>query len=162
MQHINVAFYLIREWVWNFPKMLKNFTIEDSVMFQFFSGHYDKFKTQRLKTQFHFNDCFFHYVNGDMAMFRRPWKDVEYIYCKMNISGNHCILLHICLTLWDKQAYDSDMPLTSDEQFEKTVELICLMLPYLRLNASFSSDQYQDLKGPKPFNYNRQPSLKVS
>ena len=130
-------------------------------MDQYFNGHYKKFKEKRSKKQFKFDECFWHYVNGDKKKFRKPWKDVEYVYYTMNINENHWILLQICFTSWDIIAYDSDMALNTNKKLEECMETICNMLPHLLLAVGFSSSQYKDFEGPMPFQCRREPPSKV-
>ena len=59
--------------MWNFPKTYgEKFTIEDSIIDQYFNGHYKKFKDKRSRKQFKFDDYFWHYVNGEKEKFIRP------------------------------------------------------------------------------------------
>ena len=87
-------------------------------MDQYFNGNYKKFKEKRFKKQFKFDECFFYYLNSNKEKFRRPWKDVEYVYYSSNIKQDHWILLQICFTSWDIIAYDSDIACSTEEKFE--------------------------------------------
>ena len=130
-------------------------------MDQYFNDHCKKFKEKRFKKQFKFDDCFWHYVNGDKEKFRRPWKDVEYIYYSININENHWILLQIYFASSDIIAYDSDMALNSDKKFEESIEAIYNMLPHLLLTVGFSASEYKELEGPIPFQCRQKPSPKI-
>ena len=116
---------------------------------------------KRSKKQFKFDECFWHYVNSDKEKFKRPWKNVEYVYYTMNINENDWILLQIYFMSWDIIAYDSDMTLNTDKKIEQSMEAIYNMLPHLLLAAGFSSSQYKDLEGPMPFQCRREPPSKV-
>ena len=63
--------HLVCERAWYFPKTYgENFTIEDSIMDQYFNDHYKKFKEKRNKKQFKFYEYFFDYVNGNKEKFK--------------------------------------------------------------------------------------------
>ena len=59
--------------------------------------------------------------------------DVEYVYYVVNVDQSHWFLCQVCLTSWDIIAYDSDIACTTQQKFEKLMEPICNMIPYLLL-----------------------------
>ena len=106
--------HLVRERAWYFPKTYgENFTIENSIMKQYFNDHYKKFKEKRAKKQFKFDEPLFDFVKSNKENFRRKWMDVEYVYFVVNVNENHWILCQMYLISWDVFAYDSNIACTT-------------------------------------------------
>ena len=126
--------YLVHERAWYFPKTCgENFAIEDSLLNQYFNGHYHKFKEKMSNKQFKFDKYCFEYINGNKEKFRRSCMDVEYVYYACNVNKDHWIMCQICLTSWIIIAYVSDIACSTQNRFEQCMEPICNILPYLLL-----------------------------
>ncbi|XP_062085260.1 uncharacterized protein LOC133791349 [Humulus lupulus] len=130
--HIDAALGLMKERVYTYKKTYsERFTIVDSMFQQFFEPHWEQFNKKKIKSSYIWPQEVLDYLVGDDNNFKRSWKDIDEVFTPINFSGTHWVLLEISLTSCLIKAYDSDITVVSNKEFENKMSRWGKMLPFL-------------------------------
>ncbi|XP_062117772.1 uncharacterized protein LOC133831485 [Humulus lupulus] len=130
--HIDAALGLMKERVYTYKKTYsERFTIVDSMFQQFFEPHWEQFNKKKIKSSYIWPQEVLDYLVGDDNNFKRSWKDIDEVFTPINFSGTHWVLLEISLTSCLIKAYDSDITVVSNKDFENKMSRWGKMLPFL-------------------------------
>ncbi|PON37531.1 Ulp1 protease family, C-terminal catalytic domain containing protein [Parasponia andersonii] len=99
-EHIDVAFRLIGERLWLFPKTYrKRVVLADTVYIACMNGRWDAFRKTSNEAKFLWDDQLTNYAKGDEDNFLRGWEEVDEVYYPLNIGLNHWVLVQIDLPM---------------------------------------------------------------
>ncbi|XP_062100086.1 uncharacterized protein LOC133805957 [Humulus lupulus] len=130
--HIYAALGLMKERVYTYKKTYsERFTIVDSMFQQFFEPHWEQFNKRKIKSSYIWPKEVLDYLVGDDNNFKRSWKDIDDVFTPINFFGTHWVLLEISLTSYLIKAYDADITVVSNKEFENKMSRWGKMLPFL-------------------------------
>ncbi|PON44693.1 Ulp1 protease family, C-terminal catalytic domain containing protein [Parasponia andersonii] len=161
-EHIDVAFRLIRERLWLFPKTYrKKVALANTVYIACMNGRWDAFRKASNKAKFLWDDQVTDYAKGDANNFQRGREEVDEVYYPLNIGSNHWVLVQIDLPMHILTVYDSDQALYDDARVEEAMRPMMKMLPYFLLNVERVADRSDldltTMKKPHDFDVRRLP-----
>ncbi|XP_062080708.1 uncharacterized protein LOC133785494 [Humulus lupulus] len=130
--HIDAALGLMKERVYTYKKTyFERFTIVDSMFQLFFEPQSQQFNKRKIKLSYIWQKEVLDYLVGDDNNLKRSCKDIDDLFTLINFFGTHWVLLEISLTSYLIKAYDSDITLVSNKEFENKMSRWGKMLPYL-------------------------------